>query len=107
MGGAIVGNADVVGVNAKLFGDYLCRQGFGTVAPEGREHGHGNAAGRSYADARAFGGCRQAGGGCRIMEPEFGGAIGAALLGCGEADTDVTTFLASTLLFLAPVVQVD
>ena len=41
------------------------------------------------------------------MEPEFGCAVGAALLARCQADTDVASLLACALLFLLPVVQVN
>src|SRR5437868_6837306 len=107
MVGAVVGDADIVWVHPKLLGYYLRRYGFRAIAPERGKQGDGHAARRPYPNARAFGRCRQAGGGGRIMKPEFGCAVGAALLARCQADTDVASLLACSLLFLPPGVQVN
>src|SRR5438067_5518620 len=107
MVGAVVGDADIVRVHPKLLGYYLRRYGFRAVAPERGKQSDGHATRRAYPNARTFGRCRKAGGGGRIMEPEFGRAVGAALLARCETDTDVASLLACSLLLLPPGVQVN
>src|SRR5947209_20175602 len=107
MVGAVVSETDLVRVLRNLLGYYLRGHGFRAVAPERGKQGDGHAARRPYPNARALRRCRQAGGGGRIMEPEFGRAVGAALLARCQADTDVASLLACALLLLPPVVEVN
>src|SRR2546423_921555 len=104
---AVIGDADLARVYAELLGHHLRRDGFGTVAPERGKQGDGNTAGRANAYACALSSSREARGGSRVMEPELGRAVRAALLARSQANTDVAPLLASALLLLSPVVQVS
>src|SRR5207249_5280163 len=89
-----------------LFSNHLCHNGFRAIAPEGREHGHRNATRRPYANTHTFGSRCQTRRRCRIMEPELGCTVGAALLARSQANTNVASLLTCPRLLLAPMLKI-
>src|SRR5205823_13228300 len=80
MRGTIIGNTNRSRINTKFLTNNLRGDSFRTIAPERREHCDGETAGWANTNTHAFWCACQTCCWTRIVEPELGRTVGAALL---------------------------